>query len=126
MDQLAGPLALVALGRLKPQPAQAAHPDPLKDPRDRRDGHAEQLGDLGPGEPEPAQRSDRFDPPLIGAIGDHARGAAAIPQTALSGSPVASHPLPTGSFTGLCCRRGSLDRPALLEHPDHHPAPLRQ
>jgi hypothetical protein len=50
VDQLAGPLALVALRGLAPQPAELAHPDPGQDARHRRQRHAEQLGDLGAGE----------------------------------------------------------------------------
>ena len=34
VDQLARALALIALGGLKAQAPESAHPDPLKDPRD--------------------------------------------------------------------------------------------
>jgi hypothetical protein len=32
VDQLARALAFIALGRLEPEAAELAHPDPLKDP----------------------------------------------------------------------------------------------
>jgi hypothetical protein len=32
VDQLARPLTLIALGRLEPEAAQTAHPDPREDP----------------------------------------------------------------------------------------------
>ena len=37
MNQLAGPGAFVALRGLQAQAAEPAHPDPLENPRDRRD-----------------------------------------------------------------------------------------
>jgi hypothetical protein len=37
VDQLARPLALIALRGLHPQPAQPTHPDPGQDPRHRQD-----------------------------------------------------------------------------------------
>jgi hypothetical protein len=40
-------------------PAELAHPGPRHDPRDRRERHPEQLGDLGAGEAQTAQRCDR-------------------------------------------------------------------
>ena len=86
VDELARPLALVALGRLKPQPAQPAHPDPGQDPRHRRDRHASNSAISGPVNRKPPQRGDRFDPPLVGAVGDQMRRAAAIQQTELSRS----------------------------------------
>ena len=86
VDQLAGPLALVALGGLEAEPAELAHPDPRQDARDRRERHLEHLGDLRAGEPQPAQRGDRLDPPLVGAVGDRPRAPSAIQQTALCAS----------------------------------------
>jgi hypothetical protein len=97
VNELAGALALITLGRLEPEPAQTAHPDPGQDPRDRRDRHREQLGDLRASEPEPAQRGDCFDPLLAGAVGHDLGRAAAIQQSALSASPVSGQPLPTRS-----------------------------
>src|SRR3954453_5808108 len=76
-DELAGVLALVALGRFPAEPSQLAHPDPRQDARDRRERHPEQLGDLATGEPEPPERRDRLDPSLLGAVGhDPGRGRA--------------------------------------------------
>jgi hypothetical protein len=73
VDQLAGSGALVALGGLQSDPAELAHPDRREDPRDRRERHSQQLGDLGARQAQPPQRSDRLDPPLVGAVGDHVR-----------------------------------------------------
>jgi hypothetical protein len=70
VDELAGTLALVALGRLEPQPAELAHPDPSQDPGDRGLRHREGLGDLLGGE---AQPPERFDALLGGAILDRPR-----------------------------------------------------
>jgi hypothetical protein len=46
MDQLARPLALVALDGFQAETAELAHPDPLQDPADRRDRQAQQLREL--------------------------------------------------------------------------------
>jgi hypothetical protein len=54
VDQLARPVALIALDGLQAQPAERAHPDPRQDARNRRKWPIEHLGDLGPGEPQPA------------------------------------------------------------------------
>jgi len=52
VDQLARPLAFVAIGRLGWSEAAAlAEPDLLQPPRDRRERHAEDLGDLRGGHP---------------------------------------------------------------------------
>jgi hypothetical protein len=56
---------------LEVDPAELAHPDPGQDPQHRGERHAGQLGDLGAGEPQPAQRRNRLDPALIGAVGHH-------------------------------------------------------
>src|SRR5438105_3041360 len=73
MEQLAWPPAFVTDGRLKPEPAEPAHPDPGQDPRDRRERHPERLGDLSCGETDPAQLRDRLDPVGRGSIGDMPR-----------------------------------------------------
>src|SRR5512133_417837 len=70
MDELAGTLALVAARRLEPEPAELAHPDPGQDPRDGRQRHPEQLGQLGPGEAQAPERGDRLDAVFWGAVGD--------------------------------------------------------
>jgi hypothetical protein len=53
VDQLAGPVALVALWRLDPDPAELAHPDPGEDARDGRERHPERLCDLRAREAQP-------------------------------------------------------------------------
>jgi hypothetical protein len=83
VDQLARALALIALGGLEPQPAQAAHANPGQDPRDRRGCHPQQLGDLRTAKAQPSQRGDRLSAQLVGAIGEVLGRRAAIQQTAL-------------------------------------------
>jgi hypothetical protein len=61
----------------------ARHADPRQDPRDRRGRHREQLSDLRARKAQPAQRSDRLDALLIGAVGDQLQRRAQIQQTAL-------------------------------------------
>jgi hypothetical protein len=51
VDQLAGPRSLLAVRGLQAQAPQPAHADPLKDPRHRRERHAQAFGDLCPGQP---------------------------------------------------------------------------
>jgi hypothetical protein len=74
IEQLAWASSLVALGGLEAQPAELAHPDPGQDARHRLEGHAQALGDLRAGHPQPSESSDCLDPPPVHAIGDHARG----------------------------------------------------
>jgi hypothetical protein len=60
VDQLARPLALVAVGRLRRiESAAPAEADPRQPPRDGRERHAEDLGDLGSGHPQSPQCLDR-------------------------------------------------------------------
>jgi hypothetical protein len=73
VDQLAGDLAFVTLRGLQTQPAEPAHPDLREDPRHRRHGPSENLGDLRPGEAQPSQRSDRLDRALVSAVGHDVR-----------------------------------------------------
>jgi hypothetical protein len=54
VDQLARPLALIALGRREAQPAELAHPAALEHRADRRRRKLEQLGELRAREPQPA------------------------------------------------------------------------
>src|SRR4051812_13410572 len=93
VDQLAWPGSLVALGGLQAQPAELAHPDRGQDPRDRRERHAQRVGDLGAGQPQPAQRRDRLDTALVGAVG-HDRGRrGTVGQPALALGAIAGQPL---------------------------------
>lgn len=73
MDQLPGTLTLVAHRGLQAQAPELAHPDLRQDPRHGRVRHAEHLGDLRAGHPQPAQRGDRFDAAFLGAVGDTRR-----------------------------------------------------
>ena len=69
-DQLAGPLALVAVGRLgRRHPGELAEPDAGQDRLHRGERHAEALGDLQAGHSQTAQRRDRRDPILRSGVG---------------------------------------------------------
>jgi hypothetical protein len=83
LDQFPAALALVALGGLQSEPAEPAHPDPLKDARHRRDRHLEHFGDLRAGHPQPPQRRDRLHSPLTRAVRDHRTRRTAIEQAGL-------------------------------------------
>jgi hypothetical protein len=126
MDQFAGALSLIAVRRLHSEPAELAHPDPREDPRDRRERPIEQLGDLRPRKPQPAQRRDHLDRLLAGAVGDHRRRRRAIQQPDRSLGPVATDPLRAGLIAHFGRLGGLRDRPALLEHPQDHPLALSQ
>src|SRR5688572_8708788 len=70
VDELARTLALVALGRLEPESAEAAHPDPGQDSRDGRLRHPQHLSDLGTGHAQTPQAGDHLDPVLVSAVVD--------------------------------------------------------
>ena len=93
VDQLARPLALVADGGLQAQRPSLPIPSRVRIPDTVESGHLEQLGDLRAGEPQPAQRGDRLDPALVGAIGDDLGRRGPIQQPGLALGPVASDPL---------------------------------
>lgn len=86
MDQFTRSSSFVALGRFETDPSELAHPDPGQNRRDGRGGHAEHLGDLRTGEPQPPQRDNRLNAPLAGAIRDAVwrRGAIVQPELALT------------------------------------------
>ncbi len=59
VDQLARSLALIAHRGLQPEPAELAHPEPLAGPPQIVEHRQpEQIGELGGGEPQPAQRGE--------------------------------------------------------------------
>jgi hypothetical protein len=78
VNELAGDRALIALGRLEPEPVKPAHPDPGQDPRHGRQRPVEDFGNFGAGEAQPPQGGDHLDGLLIGAIGDDVTRRAAI------------------------------------------------
>src|SRR5262245_58443948 len=84
VDQLAGPLLLIAPGRLEPEPAQAPESDPGEDPRDGGLGDLQQLADLGAGEAQAPQGADRLDPVLRGPVPDPMGGRGAVEQAELA------------------------------------------
>jgi len=83
VHKFARPGALIALRGLQTEPAQASHPDPGEDARDRRQRHAEHVSDLGAGEPQPPQPRDDLNASLVGAVGDPDARRAAIQQPGL-------------------------------------------
>jgi hypothetical protein len=93
VDELARAHALVALGRLEPEAAEPAHPDPRQDPGDGRLSHPQHLGDLGAGHAQAPERCDHLDPPLIGAVVDALGGGAAVKQSSCTLVPEAADPL---------------------------------
>ena len=95
VDQLAGPLALVADRLLEPDSPQPADPEPRQDPGDGRERHLQRLGDLRSGHPQPAQLDDDGNPLLLGAVRDTTRRRRAIKETGFAGHPVSSNPLPS-------------------------------
>jgi hypothetical protein len=126
VNQLPGPLALIALGRFQSQAPEPAHPDPGQDARDRRARSLEQLGDLGPTEPQPAQRGDRLDGVLAGAISDPLGSRGAIEQAELALGAVARDPLRARPHAHFGGRGRRSERPLVLDHPQHHPLALSQ
>src|SRR3954451_12078433 len=66
---------------------------------------------LGAGQAQPAQRGDRLDPSLVGAIGDGRRRGGAILQTRDPLRPVASQPLARGALADSGRRGGLRQRP---------------
>jgi hypothetical protein len=126
VDQLSRTLTLVAVGGLDPEPAQLAHPDPLKDARDGRQRPIKQLGDLRAAEPQPPQRGDHLHGLLLGSIGDHARRRGAIHQARRALDPVAPHPFRARTLADFGRRGGLRQRPPALDNTAGHPLALSQ
>jgi hypothetical protein len=123
MDQLARPLALIALRRLKPEAPELAHPQPLADRADRRQRNAQQLAELRRREAQPPQRRDQLLGLNTGPIGNKLGRRRAIQQSCLALGPPTGKPLASGSLghpRRLC---GPLDRPTIpLNSIDQQPA----
>ena len=84
VEELAGAGALVALGGLQAEAPEAAETGAGEDPRDRRLGHLEDLGDLGAGHPQPAEGADHLDAVLGGAVVDAVGCRGAVEQARLA------------------------------------------
>jgi hypothetical protein len=126
VDQLAGARALVAAGGLEPEPAQAAHADAGQDPGDRLLGHREQFGDLGAGEAQASERSDRLDAIPGGGVVDRLRCRGAVEQASLAVGAEALNPL-AGRATADLGGPGRLaQRPIVLDDPPTQQAALVQ
>jgi hypothetical protein len=95
VDQLARPLAFVADRWFQAQASEFAHPIPFEDRADRRARDAEQVGQLGRGEPQPAQGPQQLLGARVGAIVDVSRRAGPIQQPNIALRPEASDPLRT-------------------------------
>jgi hypothetical protein len=126
VQQLAGAGAFVALGRLEPESAELAQPDPRQDPRHRRLGHPEDLGDRRAGKAQPPQRRDRRDPRLRRAVVNMVGGRRAIQKPRLAFLAEAPNPF-TGRPLADVGGRGRLgQRPPLIDHTPAEQAPLVQ
>src|SRR5688500_2008135 len=125
VDQLAGPLALVSVGRLERlQPGEPAEPDPGQDPLHGRERHAQALRDLLAGHPHTTQRRDRLDAIISGGVGPGPRRRGAVHQTQLALRPEAAHPLRGGALAHLGGLGRLGERPILLDYPPSEPQPL--
>src|SRR5581483_4357279 len=111
VDRLTRPFSLIAPRGLEAEPAELAHPDPSEDPGDRREGPAEELGDLRAGEANPAQRRDHHHRPLIGAVRDPPRRRRTIQQPPEPLSPPPRQPLPRGPLADSGRLGGLRQRP---------------
>jgi hypothetical protein len=111
VDQLARSLTLIALRGLQAETAEFAHPDPRENPRDCRERHLEHLGDLGAGQPHTPQRRDRFDTPLVRAIGNQGRRGRAVQQAGVPLGAVAGNPLARSAVGDSRCLGSLHHRP---------------
>src|SRR4051812_13145264 len=93
VDELTRALALVALGRHQAQAPELAHATPLEHRGDGRKRHSEQLGELGPGEPQPPKGTDRRDRVRVGAVGHRLRRRGTIAQSRRALTPKPRKPL---------------------------------
>jgi hypothetical protein len=126
VDQLAGSLALKALGRLEPQTPELAHPNSGQDPRNGRQRHSEHLGDLRARKAQPTQRSDRLHAPLAGSISDRGRRRGTMLQPQLAVGAIAPHPLARASDADFGGRGRLRHRPRLLNDTAAQHPPLVQ
>jgi hypothetical protein len=121
VDQLAGTLALVAVGWLRRlESRELAKPDPGQDPRHRRRRHSERERDVLPGQAQLAQRGDRADAILAGAIRNRERRRGAIEEPRLSISAITPNPLPTRALAHARGLGRVRERPLQLDNPTHH------
>jgi hypothetical protein len=89
-----GALSLVAVGRLRRLQARAlAQPDPVQPPRDRRERHVENLGDLRRRHPQSPQSLDCVQALSGQPRGHLLGGGAAIQESGISLSAPAVQPL---------------------------------
>jgi hypothetical protein len=114
VDQLARPLALVAVGRLERfQPAELAEPDARQDPLHRRERHAQAFRDLLAGHPHTAQRRDRRNAILRSGVGLPPGRGGSVEQPGLALLAKAAHPLQCGPLAHLGGSAASLsDQPS--------------
>ena len=117
VDQLAWSLALVAAGWLETEPAELAHPDPGEDARDGRERHRQDFGDLRPREPHPAERGDRLDPLITGAMRNPMWRRGAVKQPELAIVAVATHPFAGAADADLGGRGRLAHRPLTARNP---------
>src|SRR5919109_4149213 len=115
VDELARLLAFIALRGLGAEPTELAHPDPGQDARDGRARHAQRLGDLRAGEPQPSERRDHLDTLLAGAMRDRPGRTRVIVQPELALDPESGHPFTCAADTDPGGPGRLRQRPLLLD-----------
>jgi hypothetical protein len=125
VDELAGTRALVPKRLLEAEPPEAPHPDPGQDPRDRRERHPQNLGDLGRREAKPPQLLDRLDPIGRRPIRHPTRRCGAITEAELALAAVTTHPCTRTAHANADGLGRRPQRPPLLDHsPRKKPATM--
>jgi hypothetical protein len=125
VQQLARPLALVAIGRLGGlEPGELAEPDPGQDALHRGERHPERRGDLGASQAHPPQGRDRLDPILRRRACLASRGRGTIGQSGLALLAVATHPLARRDLAHLGGLGRLAERPTPIDYPPGQPKAL--
>ncbi len=125
VQELPGPLALVAIRRLgRLEARELAEPDAGQDPLHRGERHPERQRDLLTSEPHAAQRRDRRDAVLWRRPGLAARRRAAIDQPDLALGAVAIDPLARSALAHLGGLGRLAERPPLPNYAPGEPQAL--
>ena len=127
VDQLAGPLALVAVGRLdRLKPRELAQADAGQHGRDRGKRHRQTQRDLRGSHPQPAQGGDQLDAFLRRAMRNRIGSGGAVQQPGPALIAIAPYPLGARAVADSGGLGRLRQRPVLPEHPlGHRQATLR-
>jgi hypothetical protein len=117
VHELAGARALVANGRLQPEPAEPTEPQPAQDAGDGREHHAQRLRDLERRQAQPAQGDDRLHPLARRAVGDAMGCRGAVVQAPLALQAVATDPLAAAAHADAGCLGRRPQRPTFEHDP---------